>query len=75
MRELAKQKTAVPQGAASLALAVLESDGRRRKVGTLERPHVLEAYLAIIVATVLLSHGLVPEFRKNAGRISLGNPG
>ena len=28
----AKQKTAVPQGAASLSLAVLESDGRRREV-------------------------------------------
>jgi hypothetical protein len=30
----AKQKTAAPQGAASLSLAVLESDGRKRKVGT-----------------------------------------
>ena len=28
---LAKQKTAVPQGAASLSLAVLESDGRKRE--------------------------------------------
>ena len=28
---IAKQKTAVPQGAASLSLAVLESDGRKRK--------------------------------------------
>jgi predicted PurR-regulated permease PerM len=35
----------------------------------LRGPHVLEAYLAIIVVTVLLSHGLVPDFRKNAGRI------
>jgi len=35
----------------------------------LRGPHVLEAYLAIIVLTVLLSHGLLPEFRKNAGRI------
>ena len=35
----------------------------------LRGPHVLEAYLAIIVVTVLLSHGLVPEFRKNVGRI------
>ena len=26
---IAKQKTAVPQGAASLSLAVLESDGRK----------------------------------------------
>ena len=29
---LAKQKTAAPQGAASLSLAVLESDGRKREV-------------------------------------------
>jgi hypothetical protein len=29
---IAKQKTAVPQGAASLSLAVLESDGRKREV-------------------------------------------
>src|SRR5882757_4169651 len=35
----------------------------------LRGPHVLEAYLVIIVMTVLLSHGLVPEFRKKAGRI------
>ena len=35
----------------------------------LRGPHVVEAYLAIIVVIVLLSHGLVPEFRKNAGRI------
>lgn len=35
----------------------------------LRGPHVLEAYLAIIVVVVLLSHGLVPEFRENAGRI------
>ena len=35
----------------------------------LRGPHVLEAYLAIIVVTVLLSHGLVPDFRQNAGRI------
>jgi predicted PurR-regulated permease PerM len=35
----------------------------------LRGPHVLEAYLAIIVVAVLFSHGLVPEFRKNAGRI------
>jgi len=28
---IAKQKTAVPQGAASLSLAVLESDGRKRE--------------------------------------------
>src|SRR5271169_413832 len=35
----------------------------------LRGPHVLEAYLAIIVVAVLLSHGLVPALRKNAGRI------
>jgi len=35
----------------------------------LRGPHVVEAYLAIIVVIVLLSHGLVPEFRKSAGRI------
>src|SRR5262245_59138085 len=35
----------------------------------LRGPHVLEAYLAIIVVAVLLSHGLVPELRKNVGRI------
>ncbi len=35
----------------------------------LRGPHVLEAYLAIIVVAVLLSHGLVPDFRKNDGRI------
>jgi hypothetical protein len=29
---LVKQKTAVPQGASSLSLAVLESDGRKREV-------------------------------------------
>jgi len=28
---MVKQKTAVPQGAASLSLAVLESDGRKRE--------------------------------------------
>ena len=31
---LAKQKTAAQQGAASLSLAVLESDGRKREVAT-----------------------------------------
>jgi len=29
---IAKEKTAAPQGAASLSLAVLESDGRKREV-------------------------------------------
>jgi len=36
---------------------------------SLRGPHVLEAYLAIVVVTVLLFHGFVPELRKNAGRI------
>lgn len=40
----------------------------------LRGPHVVEAYLALIVATVLLSHGLVPEFRKNVGRILAAIP-
>src|ERR1700688_3892508 len=40
----------------------------------LRGPHVLEAYLAIIVLTVLLSHGLVPDLRKNAGRILTAIP-
>jgi len=35
----------------------------------LRGPHVLEAYLAILIAILLLSHGLLPEFRKNVGRI------
>src|ERR1700675_2176572 len=35
----------------------------------LRGPHVLEAYLALIVFTVLLSHGLFPQFRKNAGQL------
>jgi hypothetical protein len=30
----AKQKTAVPQGAASLSIAVLESDGRKKESRT-----------------------------------------
>src|ERR1700691_4444141 len=32
----------------------------------LRGPHVLEAYLAIIVVAVLLSQGLVPDFRRKA---------
>src|SRR6202030_2779776 len=35
----------------------------------LRGPHVLEAYLALIVFTVLLSHSLLPEFCKNAGQL------
>lgn len=33
---IAKQRTAEPQGAASLSLAVLESDGRKREVQIME---------------------------------------
>jgi predicted PurR-regulated permease PerM len=35
----------------------------------LRGPHVLEAYLAILVLAVWLSHGLFPDFRKDAGRL------
>jgi predicted PurR-regulated permease PerM len=35
----------------------------------LRGPHVVEAYLALIALTVLLSHGLFPEFRKSAGQL------
>jgi predicted PurR-regulated permease PerM len=35
----------------------------------LRGPHVLEAYLVLVILTVLLSHGLVPDFRKTVGRI------
>jgi predicted PurR-regulated permease PerM len=41
----------------------------------LRGPHVLEAYLAIIVVTVLLSHSLIPDFRKNANKILSTIPG
>lgn len=40
----------------------------------LRGPHIVEAYLAIIVVIVMLSHGLVPGFRKNAGRILAAIP-
>jgi predicted PurR-regulated permease PerM len=40
----------------------------------LRGPHVVEAYLALIVFTVLLSHGLFPEFRKNAGQLLAAIP-
>jgi predicted PurR-regulated permease PerM len=40
----------------------------------LRGPHVLEAYLALIVFTVLLSHGLFPQFRKNAGHLLAAVP-
>ena len=36
----------------------------------LRGPHVLEAYLALIALTVLLSHGLFPESRKSAGQLA-----
>src|ERR1700745_536728 len=35
----------------------------------LRGPHVLEAYLAIVVLTALCSHGLFPDFRRNAGQL------
>ena len=40
----------------------------------LRGPHVLEAYLALIVFTVLLSNGLFPHFRKNAGQLLAAVP-
>jgi predicted PurR-regulated permease PerM len=40
----------------------------------LRGPHVLEAYLALIVFAALLSHGLFPEFRKGAGRLLAAVP-
>jgi len=36
--------------------------------------HVVEAYLALIVFTVLLSHSLFPEFRKSAGQLLVAVP-
>jgi predicted PurR-regulated permease PerM len=35
----------------------------------LRGPHVLEAYLAIVVLTALCSHGLFPDFRRDAGQL------
>src|SRR5689334_4956416 len=40
----------------------------------LRGPHVLEAYLALIAFALLLSHGLFPEFRKNAGQLLAAIP-
>jgi predicted PurR-regulated permease PerM len=40
----------------------------------LRGPHVLEAYLALIVFTLLLSHGLFPQFRKHAGQLLAAVP-
>jgi predicted PurR-regulated permease PerM len=40
----------------------------------LRGPHVLEAYLALIVFIVLLSHGLFPHFGKNAGQFLASIP-
>ncbi|HMI51550.1 MAG TPA: AI-2E family transporter [Candidatus Saccharimonadales bacterium] len=40
----------------------------------LRGPHVLEAYLALIALTVLLSHGLFPQFRKSAGQLLASIP-
>jgi predicted PurR-regulated permease PerM len=41
---------------------------------SLRGPHVVEAYLALIALAVLLSHGLVPEFRKSAGQLLAAIP-
>ena len=35
----------------------------------LRGPHVVEAYLAVIILLLLVSHGLFPEFRRNAGQL------
>src|SRR5438132_12284101 len=40
----------------------------------LRGPHVVEAYLALIALTVLLSHGLFPDFRKSAGQLLASIP-
>src|ERR1700731_1042592 len=40
----------------------------------LRGPHVVEAYFALIALTVLLSHGLFPEFRKSAGQLLASIP-
>src|SRR5258708_5863499 len=40
----------------------------------LRGPRVLEASLALIVFTVLLSHGLFPQFRKNSGQLLAAVP-
>jgi len=41
----------------------------------LRGPHVLEAYLAIIIVAALFSHGLFTDVKKNAGRILSTVPG
>jgi len=40
----------------------------------LRGPHVLEAYLVLIVFMVLLSHGLFPEFRRSATQLLASIP-
>jgi len=40
----------------------------------LRGPHVLEAYLALIIFIVLLSHGLFPQIRKNANQFVTAVP-
>src|SRR6476620_2763877 len=40
----------------------------------LRGPHVLEAYLALIAFTMLLSHGLFPDLRKSAGQLLVAIP-
>src|ERR1700740_555352 len=40
----------------------------------LRGPHVLEAYLALILFTVLFSHGLFPQFRKSVVQFLTAGP-
>ena len=40
----------------------------------LRGPHVLEAYLALIISLVILSHGLFPHFRQNVGQFLAAVP-
>jgi predicted PurR-regulated permease PerM len=40
----------------------------------LRGPHVVEAYLGLIIFIVILSHGLFPHFRKNAGQLLAAIP-
>jgi predicted PurR-regulated permease PerM len=40
----------------------------------LRGPHVLEAYLALIAFTMLLSHGLFPDLRKSSGQLLVAIP-
>src|ERR1700689_5670380 len=40
----------------------------------LRGPHVLEAYLALIISLVILSHGLFPHFRQNVSQFLAAVP-